>query len=51
MTTLKHPTIPGYEVEVPTARVKDWKASGWLDPRAKGPEVDEPTKTPAGDDG
>lgn len=48
MPTLKHPTIPGVEVEVDTKAVDEWKAAGWLDPRAKGPE---PTKTPAGDDG
>lgn len=51
MTKLKHPTIVGYEVDVAPARVKDWKAQGWLDPRAKGPEADDTTETPAGDDG
>lgn len=50
MPKLKHPKIAGYEVEVSSSRVKDWKAQGWLDPRAKGP-VEEPTETPAGDDG
>lgn len=48
MTALKHPTIPDITVDVDTKQVSDWKAAGWLDPRAKSPE---PTKTPVGDDG
>lgn len=45
MPTLKHPTIPDVTVDVDARSVEEWKAAGWLDPRAKAP------KTPAGDDG
>ena len=48
MPRLKHPTIPNLEREVTADQVEDWKDSGWLDIRAKGPEA---PKTPAGDDG
>ena len=39
MARLKHPTIPGIEREVEADQVDDWKDSGWLDIRAKGPEA------------
>lgn len=43
MPTLKHPTIPGVTRDVHADAVDKWKAAGWLDPRAKGPEPDDKT--------